>query len=173
MHETLKYTRLQLVFGVDSSSSTQSSSGEPATRAASAGTEGWRFFAAFSDQKNASGPRPFISHPWIACSTPGPVPIDVPQARVLVHILFTIDERVWSGTWPSSTRCAAHTLASLPPGSSPSRSPPPYPPPPEPLLSQRASASSRTLTRKHVARSLPLATLRLPFTLTLTLTRHV
>ena len=33
VHETLKYTRLQLVFGVDSSSSTQSSSGEPASRA--------------------------------------------------------------------------------------------------------------------------------------------
>jgi len=33
VHETLKYTRLQLAIGVDSSSSTQSSSGEPATRA--------------------------------------------------------------------------------------------------------------------------------------------
>ena len=33
VHETLKYTRLQLVIGVDLSSSTQSSSGEPATRA--------------------------------------------------------------------------------------------------------------------------------------------
>ena len=29
-------------------------------------------------------------------------------------MLFTIDERVWPGTWPRSTRCAAHTIR-LPP----------------------------------------------------------
>jgi len=33
VHETLKSTRLQLAIGVDSSPSTQSSSGEPTTRA--------------------------------------------------------------------------------------------------------------------------------------------
>ena len=29
----------------------------------------WHFFGAFSHHSFASGPRPFISHPWIACST--------------------------------------------------------------------------------------------------------
>ena len=42
------------------------------------------------------------------------MPIDDPQARVPVPMLFTIDERVWPGTWPRSTRCAAHTIR-LPP----------------------------------------------------------
>ena len=91
-----------------------------------------------------------------------------------VGYYFASGQAAWDTILSGIRTCSSwHTLASLPPGSSPSRSPPPYPPPPELLLSQRASASSRTLTRTHVARSLPLATLRLPFTLTLTLTRHV
>eukprot|EP00964_Phaeocystis_antarctica_P148474 scaffold115337_cov40-Phaeocystis_antarctica.AAC.1 len=53
VHETLKYTRVQLVFGVDSSSSTQSRSGEPATRAP-AQTECWRFPGAAPDERGGA-----------------------------------------------------------------------------------------------------------------------